>query len=106
VRARVLLSDGNAAEAKKVATQAERVLATVGDQIHRAHALRVVAAASEAGGEVSDTDRAFRKAIDLLSSVDDRADLTLAASEYAQILRARGAIDEAFAMLDLAHRKP
>ena len=106
VRARVLLSQEDAEQAKQVATRAERVLAEVGDQIHRAHALRVIAAASEARGETADTDRAFREAIDLLSAVDDRADLTLAASEYAQILRARGAIDEAFAMLDLAHRKP
>ena len=106
VRARILLSDGNADEAKKIATHAERVLGQVGDQIQRAHALRVIAAASESRGESLDTDRAFRQAIDLLSSIDDRADLTLAASEYAQILRARGAIDEAFEMLELAHRKP
>ena len=106
VRARVLLSEENAEQAKQIAMRAERVLAQVGDQIHRAHALRVIAAASESRGETADTDRAFRQAIDLLSAVDDRADLTLAASEYAQILRARGAIDEAFAMLDLAHRKP
>ena len=106
VRARILLSEGNADEAKKIATHAERVLGQVGDQIQRAHALRVIAAASESRGESLDTDRAFRQAIDLLSSIDDRADLTLAASEYAQVLRARGAIDEAFEMLELAHRKP
>lgn len=106
VRARVLLGEGKADEAKQAASKAERVLDRAGDRIQRAHALRVVAAASEARGELLDTDRAFRQAIDLLSSIDDRADLTLTASEYAQILRARGSIDEAFAMLDLAHRKP
>lgn len=106
VRARVLLREGKIDEAKDVATQAERILQVAGDHIQRAHALRVIAAASEASGEVVDTDRAFREAIEVFSSVDDRADLTIAASEYAQILRARGAIDEAFAMLDLAHRKP
>ena len=106
VRARILLSEGNAADAKAVATHAEQVLDRVGDQIQRAHALRVIAAASESRGETLETDRAFRQAIDLLSAIDDRADLALAASEYAQLLRARGAIDEAFAMLELAHRKP
>ncbi len=106
VRARILLSEGKVDEAKDVATQAERVLQVAGDQIQRAHALRVIAAASEARGEVLDADRAFGAAIEVFSSIDDRADLMITASEYAQILRARGAIDEAFAMLDLAHRKP
>jgi tetratricopeptide (TPR) repeat protein len=105
VRARILLSEGNADEAKIVATHAERVLEAVGDQIQRAHALRVIAAASEARGESRETDRAFRQAIDLFSAIDDRADLALAASEYAKTLRARGAIDEAFEMLELAHRR-
>ncbi len=106
VRARVLLSDGKADDAKKLAARAERVLGKVGDPIQRAHALRVVAAASEAAGDVAEADRAFRQAIQLFSSIDDRADLAAAASEYSQILRARGAIDEAFEMLELAHRSP
>jgi transcriptional regulator with XRE-family HTH domain len=105
VRARVLLSTGKADEAKRIARQAERVLAAVGDQIQRADALRVVAAASEVVGETADADRAFRQAIDLLSSIDDRADLALAASEYSKVLRARGSIDEAFAMLELAQTR-
>jgi tetratricopeptide (TPR) repeat protein len=105
VRARVLLSEGDAAEAKRSARQAERVLAAVGDQIQRAHALRVVAAASEVLGETADADRAFKLAIELLSSIDDRADLSLAASEYSKVLRARGSIDEAFAMLELAQTR-
>ena len=105
VRARILLSDGNAGEAKKVASRAERILMKVGDPIQRGHALRVIAVACEASGDTSETDRAFRQAIELFSSIDDRADLTLAASEYSQILRARGSIDEAFEMLELAHRR-
>ncbi|HEV2249179.1 MAG TPA: tetratricopeptide repeat protein [Candidatus Limnocylindria bacterium] len=105
VRARVRLSEGDAAEAKRTARQAERVLASVGDQIQRAHALRVVGAASEALNEPSDADRAFKQAIELLSSIDDRADLALAASEYSKVLRARGAIDDAFAMLELAQTR-
>ena len=105
VRARVLLCEGDAAEAKRVARHAERALAAVGDHIQRAHALRVVGAASEASGETADSDRAFKQAIELLSSIDDRADLSLAASEYSKVLRARGAIDEAFAMLELAQTR-
>jgi len=105
VRARILLSDGAAADAKKLASRAERMLLKVGDPIQRGHALRVIAAACEALGERAETDRAFRQAIELFSSIDDRADLTLAASEYSQILRARGSIDEAFEMLELAHRR-
>ena len=105
VRARVLLSDGDADEAKRVARQAERALAAAGDQIQRAHALRVVAVASEARGETAEADRAFKQAIELLSAIDDRADLSLAASEYSKLLRARGSIDEAFAMLELAHTR-
>ena len=105
VRARVLLSEGDADLAKRIARQAERVLGAAGDQIQRAHALRVVAAASEARGETADADRAFKQAIDLLSSIDDRADLSLAASEYSKVLRARGSIDEAFAMLELAQTR-
>ena len=105
VRARVLLNDGDAAGAKRIAKQAERALGAVGDQIQRAHALRVVAAASEARGETADADRAFKQAIDLLSAIDDRADLSIAASEYSKVLRARGSIDEAFAMLELAQTR-
>jgi len=105
VRARVLLSDGNADEARRIARQAERVLAAVGDQIQRADALRVVAAASEARGETAEADRAYKQSIELLSSIDDRADLVLAATEYSKVLRARGAIDEAFTMLELAHSR-
>ena len=105
VRARVLLSEGDAVEAKRIARQAERVLATVGDPIQRAHALRVVAAASEARAETADADRAFKQAIELLSSIDDRADLSIVASEYSKVLRARGSIDEAFAMLELAQTR-
>ena len=105
VRARVLLSDGNADEAKRISRQAERVLAAVGDQIQRAHALRVVGAASEVRGEHADADRAFKQSIELLSSIDDRADLSLAAAEYSKVLRARGSIDEAFAMLELAQTR-
>jgi tetratricopeptide (TPR) repeat protein len=105
VRARILLSDGDPDDAKKLASRAERMLGTVGDQIQRAHALRVIAASCEALGETLEADRAFRQAIELFSSIDDRADLTLAASEYSQILRARGSIDEAFEMLELAHRR-
>jgi len=105
VRARILLSNGDAADAKKVASRAERTLVKVGDPIQRGHSLRVIAVACEALGETSETDRAFRQAIELFSSIDDRADLTLAASEYSQILRARGSIDEAFEMLELAHRR-
>jgi len=105
VRARILLSDGHPDDAKKLASRAERMLGTVGDQIQRAHALRAIAASCEALGETLEADRAFRQAIELFSSIDDRADLTLAASEYSQILRARGSIDEAFEMLELAHRR-
>jgi tetratricopeptide (TPR) repeat protein len=105
VRARVLLSEGGAAEAKRIATEAERLLDSVGDRIQRAHALRVVAAASEALGEAAEADRAFKEAIELLSSIDDRADMSLAASEYSKVLRARGSIDEAFAMLELAQTR-
>jgi len=105
VRARILLSGGDADEARRVARHAERTLAGLGDQIQRAHALRVVALASEERGETADADRAFKQAIELLSSIDDRADLSLAASEYSKVLRARGSIDEAFAMLELAHSR-
>ena len=106
VRARVILTEGNADEAHRVARNAERVLASVDDPIQRGAALRVIGAASEARGQTGEADRAFRQAIELLSSIDDRADLVLAATEYAKVLRARGAIDAAFEMLELAHRRP
>jgi len=105
VRARVLLSQGDAVQARQIARLAERVLEKAGDPIQRAHALRAVAAASEACGDPAEADRAFKQAITLLSSIDDRADLSLAASEYSKVLRARGSIDEAFTMLELAHTR-
>jgi tetratricopeptide (TPR) repeat protein len=102
VRARVFLSEQRADEALRLAKQAERVLDAAGDQLQRADALRVMGAANEALANPRRADRFYGLAIDLLKSLGDRADMAVVATEYAKVLRARGDIDRAFDMLELA----
>ena len=100
VLARIALASGSAEEALRMAKHAEKSLAA--DAIQRADALRVVGAANDALGAHSPSDRAYRKAIELLSEIGDNPDLSTFAAEYAQKLRARGEVDQAFHYLELA----
>ncbi|MEK7862564.1 MAG: hypothetical protein AAB295_04790, partial [Chloroflexota bacterium] len=68
----------------------------------RADALRVVGAAHDSLGAYPSSDRAYRKAIELLGEIGDRPDRSAIAAEYAKKLRARGDVDAAFHYLDLA----
>jgi tetratricopeptide (TPR) repeat protein len=100
VLARIALAAGNAEESLRIAKRAEKALA--GDTIQRADALRVLGAANDALGAHAPSDRAYRKAIELLTEVGDSPDLSAFAAEYAQKLRTRGEVDQAFHYLELA----
>ncbi|GAC1487517.1 MAG: hypothetical protein NVS1B1_03380 [Candidatus Limnocylindrales bacterium] len=102
IRARVSLARGQAAAALALATTAERALAAAGDHRQQADALRVIGAASGVLGHAADADRAYRRSIELLGELGDRVDLATVATEYSKLLRARGEIDAAFEMLELA----
>ena len=85
-----------------LAKGAEARLSEIGDHRQRADALRVAAAAAHARGDYTASDEAYRKAIELLASIEDHPDLSTLAAEYAQKLRARGDLESAFAYLELA----
>lgn len=102
VLARVALREGRADEALQVAERAERALAEAHDELQRADALRVMGGTLEALGRTSDADAGYRASIRILEAIGDRADLSAVAAEYAQKLRARGEVDAAFDMLELA----
>jgi tetratricopeptide (TPR) repeat protein len=102
ILARIALREGRSQDALRMAQHAEQVLGEAGDKIQQADALGATGAAYEALGLVAEADRAYHASIDLYSQVDDVADRSGMAAEYAKVLRARGEIDKAFEMLELA----
>jgi ATP/maltotriose-dependent transcriptional regulator MalT len=102
LRARITLQEGDADEALRLANAAEQRLEQAGDRRQQADALRVVGAAHHARGDHAASDRAYRRAIELVASIEDQPDLSTFAAEYAQKLRARGDLESAFAYLELA----
>jgi tetratricopeptide (TPR) repeat protein len=102
ILSRIALREGQPAEALRMAKHAETVLREAGDEIQRADALGAAGAAHEAMGKTAEADRAYRRSIDLYTSIGDFADRSGMAAEYARVLRARGEVDKAFEMLELA----
>lgn len=102
ILARLALKEGRAADALRMAKHAETILRESGDEIQRADALGATGAAHEAMGKTTEADRAYRRSIDLYTSIGDFADRSGMAAEYARVLRARGEVDKAFEMLELA----
>ncbi len=100
ILARVALADGDADRALAIAKRADKTF-TDNDR-QRADSLRVIGAAQDALGAYSASDRAYRKAIELLDAVGDHPDRSTIAAEYAKKLRARGEVDAAFHFLELA----
>ena len=100
VLARIALMNGDAEQALNIARHAEKILT---DQpVQRADALRVIGAAQDALKSYTASDRAYRKAVELLVEVGDHPNLSTFAAEYATKLRARGETDQAFRYLELA----
>jgi transcriptional regulator with XRE-family HTH domain len=102
LRARITLKEGDAEGALHLAEAAEARLADLGDHRQQADALRVAAAADHERGDYAASDLSYRKAIELVASIEDHPDLSTLAAEYAQKLRARGDLESAFAYLELA----
>lgn len=102
ILARVALKEDRAEDALRMAKHAETVLRDASDEIQRADALGAIGAAQEALGKSGEADRAYRRSIDLYTSIGDFADRSGMAAEYARVLRARGEVDKAFEMLELA----
>lgn len=102
ILARIALKEDRAEDALRMAKHAEQVLREAGDEIQRADALGATGAAYEALGRTTDADKAYRRSIDLYTSIGDFADRSGMAAEYARVLRARGQVDAAFEMLELA----
>jgi len=104
ILSRVALRDGKAQDGLRMAKHAETIIREAGDRIQQADALGATGAAYEAIGLVADADAAYRASLDLYTEVEDVADRSGMAAEYAQVLRARGEIDKAFEMLELARK--
>lgn len=104
--ARIALLEGRAEDALRMAKHAEKILGDSDDRIQQADAIGAIGAAYEALGRHGDADGAYRRSLDMYSSVGDLADRSGMAAEYARVLKARGEIDAAFEMLDLARGTP
>ncbi len=102
ILARVALAEGDADHALTNARRVEKILTD--DPVQRADALRVIGAAQHAQKSFSASDRAYRKAIELLVEVGDHPNLSVFAAEYAAKLRLRGETDQAFHYLEIARR--
>ncbi len=102
VLARIVLREGRAQDALRMAKHAAAILEELGDKIQQADAVGATAAAYEAMGLVKDADAAYRASIGLYTGAGDAADRSGMAAEYARVLRARGEIDKAFEMLEMA----
>ncbi len=99
---RITLRQGHAEPALRQARHAAEILERSNDEVNHADALGACGAALEALGRTADADAAYRSSIDLYTKANDLADRSGMAAEYAQLLRARGEIDKAFEMLELA----
>lgn len=102
ILARIALREGKAEDSLRMAKHAEKVLSEAGDRIQQADAIGATGAAYEAIGKTIDADKAYRASLDLYTKIDDIADRSGMAAEYAHVLKSRGQIDEAFQMLELA----
>jgi len=103
VLARVALVEGRAEDALATAEHAERALSVAGDDLQRGDALRVIGAAHDALGRAAESEQSYRASMALLEHIGDLADLSAVAAEFAQRLRARGKLEEAFEMLERSH---
>jgi tetratricopeptide (TPR) repeat protein len=102
ILSRVALREGRPDEALRKASHAEQVLRETKDRGQQADALGAMAAAYEGLGKTDEADAAYKASIDMYTSVNNYADRSEMAAEYARVLKARGEIDQAFAMLELA----
>ena len=102
ILARLALKEGDAARSLKMAEHAQRILHESVDRIQEADALGATGAALAALGRVAESDRAYQASLQQYTSVNDIADRSGMAAEYARVLRARGEVDKAFEMLELA----
>lgn len=101
-QARVLVAEGKADEALSLANAAEIELAEARDALQRAAALRVMGAAYELKGDPTAADARYLLAIDVAGSVEHLATRSNIARAYAHTLRARGDLERAYEMLELA----
>jgi tetratricopeptide (TPR) repeat protein len=101
ILSRLALREGRSQDALRMAQHATTILREVGDRIQEADSLGAAGAAYEALGKTADADAAYKASLDLYTLVDI-ADRSGMAAEYARVLRARGEIDKAFEMLELA----
>lgn len=102
VLARVAIAEQRVDDALRMTKHAETILAGSGDELQRADALRVMGAAYETSGQAANADKSYRTSLETYTAIGDHADRSAAAAEYAKVLRARGEIDAAFDMLELA----
>ncbi|MBI2774048.1 MAG: tetratricopeptide repeat protein [Chloroflexi bacterium] len=100
--ARIALRAGRAADALGIAKHAEGVLDRAEDRMQQADALSVIAAAHEALGQRAEADRAYRTSLDMYASIGNLVERSARAAEYARSLKARGDLEAAYAMLEVA----
>lgn len=100
--ARYVLERGDAPEALTLAQEGQDAAHRAGDHLHEAYAMAIGARAAEALGRRIVADRKFRAALTMLQDRQATGKLAEVCAIYADVLRARGNSDRAFALMRVA----
>jgi tetratricopeptide (TPR) repeat protein len=100
--ARYALEDGRAGEALALARESQQAAARSGDHLHQAVSAAFEATAAERLGHPTIANRKFREALRLLADRSAAGKLAEVCAMYADLLRARGDHDRAFAFMRMA----
>ena len=100
--ARYVLEAGDARQAQALARESQAAAHRSGDHLHEAYAAAVEARAAEQLGHRIVADRKFRAALSVLLKRQAGGKLAEVCAMYADVLRARGEGDRAFALMRIA----
>jgi len=89
-------------ESLRLAAESQASALRSGDRLHQALAIAIEARAADRLGRHEVADRKFRKALTMLASRHAASKLAEACALYAEVLRDRGEVDRAFALMRVA----
>lgn len=100
--ARYALENGEADHALALAREGQKAAHRSGDHLHQAYAMGIEAQAADRLGRQALADRKFRTAMRMLVERNAAGKLAEVCAIYAEVLRARGQGDRAFAFMRMA----
>ncbi|MEO6796081.1 MAG: tetratricopeptide repeat protein [Candidatus Dormibacter sp.] len=97
-----LLDRGELEAARRYARESQQAAARSGDHLHQAFGAAIEAQVAERTGQRSAADRKFRQALQMLADRQAVGKLAEVCAMYADVLRERGDVDRAFALMRMA----